>query len=89
LSQILEIPCYDTYLIRSAKTETQTLKSKLNRWENVSSIFKLIQPQPILKKRILLVDDVVTTGATLEACGRVLIEAGCKELSIACIAATQ
>ena len=89
LSQILEVPCHDTYLIRAAKTETQTHKSKLNRWENVRSIFQVIQPEPIVEKRILLVDDVVTTGATLEACGNALIQAGCKELSIACIAATQ
>jgi ComF family protein len=89
LSQVLEVPCHDTYLIRAAKTETQTHKSKLNRWENVRSIFQVIEPEPILEKRILLVDDVVTTGATLEACGNALIQAGCKELSIACIAATQ
>jgi predicted amidophosphoribosyltransferase len=61
----------------------------LNRWENVRSIFQVVEPEPILEKRILLVDDVVTTGATLEACGNALIQAGCKELSIACIAATQ
>jgi ComF family protein len=89
LSQILDVPCHDTYLIREAKTETQTHKSKLNRWENVKSIFQVVQPGPIEEKRILLVDDVVTTGATLEACGQALIRAGCKELSIACIAATQ
>lgn len=89
LSQILEVPCADSYMIRSAKTETQTDKSKLNRWENVSTIFHVVKCEQIAEKRILLVDDVVTTGATLEACGRALLGAGCHELSIACIAATQ
>jgi ComF family protein len=89
LSQLLEIPCDDTYMERDAKTETQTHKSKLSRWENVKGIFKVIDPKPISSKRVLLVDDVVTTGATLEACGTALLDAGCGELSIACIAATQ
>ena len=89
LAQMLEIPCDDTYMKRDAMTETQTHKSKLSRWENVSNIFKVIAPGSITEKRILLVDDVVTTGATLEACGQALLNAGCRELSIACIAATQ
>jgi len=89
LSQMLEIPCDDTYMKREAMTETQTHKSKLSRWENVSNIFKVIAPGSVAEKRILLVDDVVTTGATLEACGQALLNAGCRELSIACIAATQ
>ncbi len=89
LSAMLEVPCDDTYMMRSARTETQTHKSKLNRWRNVEKIFRVINPKPISEKRVLLVDDVVTTGATLEACGRALLHAGCKELSIACIAATQ
>lgn len=89
LSQMLAVPCNDTYMMRSEKTETQTRKTKLNRWENVSRIFHVVAPDSIAEKRILLVDDVVTTGATLEACGQALINAGCAELSIACIAATQ
>jgi ComF family protein len=89
LSQILEVRCDDSFMMRSARTDTQTHKTKLSRWENVSSIFHVVQPQSIDQKRILLVDDVVTTGATLEACGNALLKAGCSELSIACIAATQ
>jgi ComF family protein len=89
LAQMLGVPCDDSFMMRSAKTETQTHKTKLSRWENVSKIFHVVRPEPIAEKRVLLVDDVVTTGATLEACGQALLNAGCRELSIACIAATQ
>jgi len=89
LSGMLGVPCDDTYMMRRARTETQTHKSKLSRWENVENVFRVVDPGHITEKRVLLVDDVVTTGATLEACGRALLGAGCSELSIACIAATQ
>lgn len=89
LSQMLNAPCDDSYMTRSAKTESQTHKTKLSRWENVNRIFQVVNPKLVTDKRVLLVDDVVTTGATLEACGQALLDAGCSELSIACIAATQ
>jgi ComF family protein len=89
LSEMLQIPCSDEFVRRIIKTKTQTRKSRLNRWENVREVFHVIKPDAIKDQRILLVDDVVTTGATLEACGRVLIDAGCKDLSIACIASAQ
>jgi ComF family protein len=89
LGEVLEIPCADNYMKRQVMTETQTRKSKLNRWANVNTVFKVTRPEAVDQKRILLVDDVVTTGATLEACGQALVDAGCKELSIACIASTQ
>jgi ComF family protein len=89
LSQMLNVPCDDSYMTRSAKTETQTHKTKLSRWGNVNRIFQVVEPKFVTEKRVLLVDDVVTTGATLEACGQALLDAGCGELSIACIAATQ
>lgn len=89
LSGILDLPCDDTCMTRKSMSETQTHKTKLSRWENVEKIFQVINPAPIAEKHVLLVDDVVTTGATLEACGQALIGAGCRQLSIACIAATQ
>jgi ComF family protein len=83
LAELLEIECTDDWMKRAVKTETQTRKSRLNRWENVSEVFVVTKPEIIKDRRILLVDDVVTTGATLEACGQSLLNAGCKELSIA------
>ncbi|MFZ6010759.1 MAG: ComF family protein [Bacteroidota bacterium] len=89
IAEILKIPCFDSFIERTLKTETQTRKSKLDRWQNVNEVFSAVKPREIENKRILLIDDVVTTGATIEACGQVLLNAGCAELSIACIAATQ
>jgi ComF family protein len=86
LSQKLGIPFSDDLLERKTKTDTQTRKSKLSRWQNVTEVFRVKDDKAIQNKNILLVDDVVTTGATLEACGNFLIEAGCGSLSIACIA---
>jgi ComF family protein len=86
LAEILGIGYSDHLMVRNVKTETQTTKTKLNRWENVSEVFRVKQSSDIKGKRILLVDDVVTTGATLEACGEALLKEGCSSLSIACIA---
>jgi ComF family protein len=86
LSERLEIPFTDDLLERRIKTETQTRKTKLSRWENISGVFGLKDPGSIKGKRILLVDDVITTGSTLEACSQVLIDQGCRQLNIACIA---
>ena len=76
---------YDT-VIRYKKSETQTRKSRSERWQNVSGIFQVTNDS-LKGKNILLVDDVITTGATLEACGEAILDAGAKSLSIAALAA--
>lgn len=86
LSAVLNIPVSRGFVKRSVKTETQTKKSKLNRWNNVHTVFEVTSSEEISGKRVLLVDDVVTTGATLEACAAVLQRAGCTQLSVGCIA---
>lgn len=57
-----------TSVIRSIATSTQTKKSRYKRWENVSNIFEINNPEDLAGKNILLVDDVITTGSTMEAC---------------------
>lgn len=86
LSSSLDIPWDETIMVRRSKTKTQTRKSKMERWENVKDVFKMEKADAVMGKRVLLVDDVITTGATVEACGQHLIAMGCAELSVACIA---
>ncbi|WP_372774409.1 ComF family protein [Mangrovibacterium sp.] len=68
LSESLGIPLDNTNLIRATHTSTQTRKSRWERWQNVDGIFCLRDPTKFADKHLILVDDVVTTGATLEAC---------------------
>ncbi len=89
LSESLGIPFRDGISIRLQNSKTQTKKTKTERWENVKQVFDIKNTEAVKGKRILLVDDVITTGATLEACGQQLLMAGCSELSIACIAEAQ
>lgn len=86
LSEALNVSWEESISLRVAATNTQTRKGRVDRWNNVKDAFSVAAVEKVAGKRILLVDDVITTGATLEACGHHLIESGCGSLSIACIA---
>ena len=86
LGEILNIPVSERSLIRKSRTDTQTRKNKLHRWENVSEVFAVVDAGLIQGKHVLIADDVITTGATVEACGQVLLANGADKISIACIA---
>lgn len=89
LAKSLGCDDYSPLVIRTKATETQTRKSRFERWENVAELFTVTDPQPFQNKHILLVDDVITTGATIEACGAELLQIKGIQLSIAGIAFTQ
>lgn len=73
-------------VVRVKKTETQTRKTRAQRMENVRNVFAVRKPGQIRNKHILLVDDVLTTGATLEACALALLQTEGVSISIATIA---
>lgn len=89
LSETTGVPFDAEVLSRVRNTRTQTTRSKLSRWENVREVFAVTKPDKVAGKKILLVDDVVTTGATLESCGRVLLDAGSCGLGVVAIAMAQ
>ncbi len=60
------------HLIRKIPTPTQTNKSRMERWDNVEDVFEACSPAEIKGKMLLLVDDVLTTGATMAACANTL-----------------
>lgn len=88
IAEIMNLPVFSNVIIRPQHTETQTKKGRIERWKNIEGKFKLIDPSAIENKHLLLIDDVVTTGATLEACGNELLSANNVKLSVAtlCIA---
>ena len=73
-------------LKRVTATETQTRKTRFERWQNVEGIFELNDPEAFTGKHILLVDDVITTGSTLEACAQAILSKTDARVSIATLA---
>ena len=86
ISEVMNIPVITGNVIRKRFTQTQTKKHRAERWENVRGSFEISNSSQLNGKHILLVDDVVTTGATLEACGREILNISDVRLSVATLA---
>jgi ComF family protein len=85
MSEILNIPSNDGLLLRIRDTESQTHKTRIERVNNMTEAFKIKENAGLECKHILLVDDVLTTGATLEACALALMQAESVKISVATI----
>ncbi len=75
LSASLNIPLESKAIIRCKPTRSQTAKTRYERWQNVEGAFLLTRPEALTGKHLLVIDDVVTTGATSEACMEELLRA--------------
>jgi ComF family protein len=89
LAESMKIKCLEDGLARIVDTETQTRKSRYSRWENVKDIFSANKPEELRGKHVLLVDDIITTGATIEACVHTLKAIPVASVSIASIGYTE
>jgi ComF family protein len=83
IAEVMKKPLLENVIIRTTYTDSQTKKNRVERWQNMEGRFELAQPKALEGKHVLLVDDVITTGATLEACGREITKASNVQLSIA------
>jgi len=89
LAQAMDIPFKEGVLQRTAFVASQTGKSRFDRWQNVETVFRVARTDMIRERNVALVDDVLTTGATLEACAQALLTAGCASVGVITIAATR
>ena len=83
ISETMQKPLVVNNLIRQVYTSTQTRKNRFERWGNVENIFGVNNPEEFEGKHIILIDDVVTTGSTLEACAELLHKTDDTKVSIA------
>ncbi len=86
LSEKMDIPWRKNVLVRTKHTPTQTRKTRMERLANVREAFLVSQPEQLQGKHVLIVDDVLTTGATLEACAEKVLAVPGTKVSLATIA---
>ena len=89
VSEITGLPINKDVVKRMVFKGSQTRRSRWDRQENVEYAFKLIHGEPIAGKHLLIVDDVVTTGATIIACAKELVKAGNVKISVLSLGLTR
>lgn len=86
LGDALKKPVYEDILVRRRRTRSQATLSAVERRRNVSGAFLVERPEQVEGRRIALVDDVVTTGATADACSEALLDAGAEDIFVVVVA---
>lgn len=89
MAEAMKVPLWDDIVCRVQDNASQTGKSAGERQKNVENIFRLKKTDVLYGKHLLVVDDVITTGATIKSCIRTLAEAGHVRFSLACLARTE
>ncbi|MGC8684148.1 MAG: ComF family protein [bacterium] len=86
LSRQLSLPVYNNVLIKVKETAPQSRLNSAQRYENVKHAYRVVNNHQFKNKNVLLIDDVITTGATTNACTKVLMRAGAKRVYVMAIA---
>lgn len=86
LSEAMGVPVVTDVLLRNIYTQTQTKKTRMERMQNIAGAFTICNPEKIEGGHVLLVDDVITTGATLETCTQTLIDSVNVKVSVGTLA---
>ena len=86
IGQVWHKPVLMGAIARTKHTNTQTKQSRAERWDNMENAFTIKDPASIKGKHLLLIDDVITTGATIEACGKTLLSIEGVKVSVAAAA---
>ena len=82
IAQTFHIDLSTRHLMRTRHTQSQTLLPEKERWTNICDAFRIKNPTELIDKKILLVDDLLTTGATASEAARVLKDAGAKQVGV-------
>ena len=86
LARRCQLKCYNDILIKKVNNNAQSTLNKNERLENVKNVYKIIKPEKINNKKVLIFDDIYTTGATVQACALELKKAHTKEIGILTLA---
>ena len=86
VAEVFDIPVSTDVLIRSKATVSQTGLGRQQRLKNIKGAFSVKIPEKVIAKKVLLVDDVYTTGATVNECARVLLKAGAERVDVLTVA---
>ena len=89
MSKYLDVPIDTTSVIRCKNTKSQTTKGKYDRILDMKDAFKVVRPSEMENKRILVVDDIITTGATITSCAKTIKNSCRCNVSVCAIAKTQ
>jgi len=86
ISEVTRLPVFADSLVRITLTGTQTRKSRYERWTNVEGIFQVPDPEQLKGRHVLLVDDVITTGSTIESCANEILKIEGTRVSVLALA---